>query len=304
MISKRNFLAGGAASLLATTLPQRAFSQQDVQLGSMTVTSISDGHLTLPRDFIRGDLDADLIDPILNKFGIDGPQITPECNVTLIRDEDRTILVDAGAGPEFQSSAGQLLFALEDAGVDPFDVTHVIFTHGHPDHLWGVLDDFGDLAFPNATYLIGEAEFAYWTDANTVDTIGEARAAFAVGAMRRLSLIQDRMAFFNDGEEILPGIAARATFGHTPGHMALHILNAGAGLMVLGDCIGNHHVAFEEPGWHLGADQDAEQAAQTRLKLMDQLAQEQLPVLGFHLPNGGIGRVEAAGSAYRFVNEV
>jgi len=227
--------------------------------------------------------------------------ITPPCNVTLLQNAERTVLIDVGAGTEFQGSAVLLLDSLDALGVAPDDVTDVLFTHAHPDHLWGLLDDFDDLAFWNARYQMGRAEWTYWSDPNTVDTIGAARQSFAVGAARRLERIADQVTLIEDGQEVLPGIAARASFGHTPGHMAFEIRSGSEGLMVLGDCIGNDKLAFANPGWHSGSDQDAEAGAQTRLSLLDQLAQEQMQVLGFPLPGGGIGRVERKDSAYRFV---
>jgi len=73
---------------------------------------------------------------------------------------------------------------------------------------------------------------------------------------------------------------------------------------VLGDCIGNPHVGFERPDWASGSDQDPGLAAQTRVRLLDRLAGEQMPIVGYHLPQGGVGRAERAGGAYRFVAEV
>jgi glyoxylase-like metal-dependent hydrolase (beta-lactamase superfamily II) len=152
--------------------------------------------------------------------------------------------------------------------------------------------------------MIGQAEWEYWTDPATVDSIGEARASFAVGAARRLEAIADRLETFTGGQEVLPGIRAHDTPGHTPGHMAFEIRQGNAAAMVVGDAIGNGHLALAHPDWASGADQDAEQGIATRLRLLDRLAGEGMPMVGFHLPGGGLGRVERAGGAYRFVAEV
>ena len=303
MITRRKLIQSVPAGLVAATLPLPVWSATTMSLGSMQIDVLSDGNLVLPGSTNVDDLHADELSKIMQKYDISSEQRTPDCNVTLIRDGERVILIDVGSGPEFMASAGRLQDALAAIDIDPYDVTHVVFTHAHPDHLWGLLDDFEDPAFPNATYLIGKSEWDYWIDPETVNTIGEARTTFAVGARRRLALIEDNITFFKDGEEILPGIAARATFGHTPGHMAFHIAQGSNNLMVLGDCVGNHHVAFERPEWRAGSDQDGDLGAATRVALLDQLASEHMSIIGYHMPYPGIGRAEKRGDGFIFVAE-
>lgn len=303
MITRRKLIQSVPAGLVAASLPLPVWSATTMSLGSMQIDVLSDGNLVLPGSTNVDDLHADELSKIMQKYDISSEQRTPDCNVTLIRDGERVILIDVGSGPEFMASAGRLQDALAAIDVDPYDVTHVVFTHAHPDHLWGLLDDFEDPAFPNATYLIGKSEWDYWIDPETVNTIGEARTTFAVGARRRLALIEDNITFFKDGEEILPGIAARATFGHTPGHMAFHIAQGSNNLMVLGDCVGNHHVAFERPEWRAGSDQDGDLGAATRVALLDQLASEHMSIIGYHMPYPGIGRAEKRGDGFIFVAE-
>lgn len=272
-----------------------------ITLSGKTIHSVSDGSLSLPASLVFDPAPADQAAAFRQTEAI-GDILAPPCNVTLLQDGDRTVLFDAGSGPEFQGSAGYLLDALDALGVAQDDVTDVVFTHAHPDHLWGLVDDFDDLTFPNADYIIGKTEWDYWTDPETVNTIGEARTTFAVGAARRLERIKDMVRFIQNGEEILPGVAAHATFGHTPGHMAFEVSDGSESVMVLGDCIGNPHVAFAHPDWRSGSDQDMDQAVSTRLRLLDQLATDQMRVIGFHLPQDGVGRVERTQGAYRFVS--
>ena len=149
--------------------------------------------------------------------------------------------------------------------------------------------------------MIGRVERDYWLDPATPDTIGEARLAFAAGAIRYLGALEDRLTVFEDGAEILPGVAARATFGHTPGHMSFELRGGNESVMVLGDCIGNDHVAFARPEWVSGSDQDQEMGARTRSALLDQLASEKMAFVGFHLPYPGIGRAETSSEGYRFI---
>lgn len=302
MLLRRRFLAGmgafGAAALLG---PQRIWASAQITFGDLRIDTLSDGNLMLPADFILGGMPEKELKAVVEAFGLSRDQLTPPCNVTLLRDGNNTVLFDVGAGPDFQPSAGKLAEALSLLGVAPEDVTHVVFTHAHPDHLWGVLDEFDEPVFASAAHLIGRAEFDYWTNPDTVASIDPARTTFAVGAARRLSTIADRLTFLEDGGDILPGVVARLTPGHTPGHMSFRVGEGQQAVMVVGDAIGNHHVAFVHPEWKSGSDQDAEMAARTRMMLLDDMARDKTAIIGFHLPDGGIGRVEKEGQGYRFV---
>ena len=294
-ITRRAFGMGAAASLVAG----KSIAQMSV--GTGTLTTVSDGHLILPADFILGALPEADRDAAAAIAGLAGDTYQTPCNLAIYQDGERTILFDAGSGSNFMPSAGQILDNLDAIGVAPEDVTHVIFTHAHPDHIWGVLDDFGDPLFTEASLHIGQDEADYWLDPATVDTIGEARASFAVGAKNRIEAIAGNLNTFGDGDTVIPGVVARASYGHTPGHMAF-LLNDAA--LIVGDAIGNGHLALARPHWPSGSDQDPETGIATRTALLAELADTALPMVGFHLPHGGMGRIEKDGDAYRFQEDI
>lgn len=300
MITRRTFLTAAAAAGLSTTAG-RLWAGSTLTLGAVRIDTLSDGNLMLPRDFILGGMPEAELAEIAARYALPADTLTPPCNVTLMRDGTHTVLFDVGAGPDFQASAGRLPEALDALGLTPEEVTHVIFTHAHPDHLWGLLDEFDEPLFANAELLIGRAEYDYWTDPATVETIGAARTTFAVGAARRLAVVADLIGRFEDGDEVLPGVTARLTAGHTPGHMAFDLAAGSQQAVIVGDAIGNHHVGFERPGWLSNSDQDGATAAASRRALLDRIAADGLMLVGFHLPGGGIGRAERAGDGYRFV---
>ena len=297
MWNRRAVLAGlGASAAFAPSV-------QALDIGGATLTTVSDGSLVLPGSFVFDAMPQADLGTVLSDLGIDRERLTPECNLALYQDGENTVLFDVGSGPDFMPSAGMIADSLDAVGLALEDITHVVFTHAHPDHIWGLLDDFDEPAFPEATYFMGRAEWDYWWNPETVKTIGEARAAFAVGAKRRMEAIEDAVTLFDDGDEVLPGIAAISSYGHTPGHMAFEVRAGSEGALVVGDAIGNHHVALARPDWESGADQDAARAVATRKMLLDRLSTEQMPVVGFHLPDGGLGRIEAAETGFRFVAE-
>lgn len=299
-MKRRNFIVGSLGIGL-TGLSLRAVAQTSI--GTAQLTTVSDGNLVLPAGFIFDPMPQDELQKIREAYGLLGDQLTPECNLALYQDGENTVLFDVGSGPDFAATAGTITDSLDQIGLTPQDITHVVFTHAHPDHIWGLLDDFDEPLFSEASYYMGRDEWDYWWNPATVDEIGAARQAFAVGAKRRMEVIEDTVQFFDDGDEVLPGISAVGSFGHTPGHMSFEIRQGNDAALVVGDAIGNHHVAFERPEWPSGSDQDTDTAIKSRMRLLDRLTAEKLTLVGFHLPGGGMGRVEKADVGYRFIGD-
>lgn len=285
-------LLGAGLALGAAGLPRPA------RANAAAPALMGDGYLELTNGFVFPDTPPDAV-----AAAFAAPADTPlhlPCTVPMLRVDDRVVLFDAGSGPNFMPSAGKLTQALEAAGVTPDQITDIIFTHGHPDHLWGVTDDFDDLTFPNAALHMRDAELAFWTDPATVDAMPEATKAFAVGAAARLDRVADQMTGFADGAELLPGIEAMATPGHTPGHTSFVLHLGGDPVMLTGDVI-SHQLTVAHPDWRWGTDQDPAQASATRRKMLDRLAHDKLRALVFHMDPAAPGRVEAADGGWRWV---
>jgi len=301
----RRAMLGGAAlmasglGIAGRPLPGHAAAPSGLALGDAEVTVLSDGGLVLPMAFYLPETPAADIAALLTPHGMPTDVVRPDCNLTLLRSSDRVVLFDAGAGPLFQATAGKLPASLAAAGVDPAEITDLCFTHAHPDHLWGVLDDFDEPVFPNARCWMNRVEWDFWRASGTLDALGEARQSFVVGARNRMAAIEDQVALFDAGAEVVPGVEAVGSFGHTPGHVSF-MIHRGDGLLVVGDAIGNAVISFERPDWHAGSDQDPEQGAVTRRRLLDRLAADRTRIVGFHLPYPGIGTVERRGAHYRF----
>ena len=294
-------LAGAMAGGLFPAFIHQAWSRSSLDMDGMKIDVLSDGHLRLPVNSMLSDVAQGDIEAFFQSHNMPLDVIEPACNLTLVRDGERIILFDAGSGLNFQPSAGKISQALEAIQLDAADVTHVVFTHAHPDHLWGLLDEFDDPMFSQAQYMISKKEWDYWIDPETVNTIGETRQFFAAGAMRNLQAIEERITRFDYETEILPGVRAIDTAGHTPGHASFEVRSGLQSIVVVGDVLTNAFYSFEKPNWPVGSDQDKEMGISARKKLLDQLASDKMQMIGFHIPFPGIGRVERVGDAYRFV---
>lgn len=303
LVARRGFLKGGAALAALPLLPwsdiARAAEPHRLTLGDSEVSVISDGELTLPLNVLSPDATPEQLAEIAKTMGWTDGQAHPSANIPLIRKGSDLILVDNGSGNRFAPTAGKLSENLAAAGVEPGAITRVVFTHAHPDHVWGTVLDDGSLRFPNATYHVGATEHAFWTDPDIFSKLPESAHGFARGAQRDLAAIKDRMVLVKGGDEIVGGLAVIDTPGHTPGHMSL-ALAGGTGLIITGDALTSQIISFEHPGWTFGFDAIPDVAIDSRRKLIDRMIADKSAVLGYHFAYPGVGMAEASGDAFRY----
>jgi glyoxylase-like metal-dependent hydrolase (beta-lactamase superfamily II) len=289
-------LASGAA-------PVQAAISQTFKHGEFEVMVLSDGHLMMPVPFLAINADPAQLDAVLGPAGQRGGRVEPPVNVTLIRTKSDLILIDTGSGPHFMPTAGKLLASLESARIKREAITKVVYTHAHPDHIWGTLDEFDDAPnFPNAAHVIAAAEWNFWMADDAALKLPEDRRNFAAGAKRNLLAIKEKIRTVRPGEDIATGLRAVDTSGHTADHVAIEVVSGGNVLLVVGDALAHPVIAFAHPEWKPAADHlDADRAVTTRKHLLDRLANDRTPLIGTHLPFPGLERVERKGTAYTFV---
>ena len=300
MLNRRTLLAATAASVAASTLPGFAASSFAFDHGTFYVTIVSDGHLLLPTSFLAPDAPAAEREPLLKAAGQIGEQYNSPTNMTLIATGQDLILVDMGSGDRFMPTAGKLWENLKTTGIEKTKITKVIFTHGHPDHLWGVVDELDELVLPDATFVVASAEWDFWGSENATRGLPAERAGFVTGARRNYAAIKEKVKMIKAGDEIVAGLRVINTPGHTQGHISFE-LAGGDGLIVGGDVLTHPLISFEHPEWKPIADHVPDLAITTRRKLLDRLASDRSKFIGFHLPYPGVGTVDRKDSAYRFV---
>lgn len=259
---------------------------------------LSDGHLVVPTGMLAKNVSGPELNAYLAGLRLGPQRVHFHTNVALLRWGEELVLIDAGSGGTWEPTAGRLTESLEAAGIAPEAIGKVVITHAHPDHLWGLIDELDDsLRFPRAHYLVSAREWEFWTGREAARLWGPVEG-IAAGAKRVFKAIAERTRPIRPGSEILPGILALDTAGHTPGHMSL-VLTAGANTLLLtGDAVQNNHVSLAHPDWQPGADMDGAEAAKNRRQLLDLAATDKLEVLCYHMPFPGLGRVEKKGSAF------
>jgi len=191
---------------------------------------------------------------------------------------------------------GRLIERMREAGYSPGDVDVVVITHGHPDHIGGLMEG-GEPVFSNARYVFGSAEFNFWRRCEVREFRKFNRKLF----MQLAVPLADRASFVEPEDQIVPGIRAIDAAGHSPGMMAYLIESEGKRLLNWADTCAHYAVSLQRPDFHLDVDDDKEKAAATRKRLLDMAVAEELFVIGYHMPFPGIGFVERAQDGYRWV---
>ncbi|MGX9355009.1 MBL fold metallo-hydrolase [Roseobacteraceae bacterium S113] len=303
-IHRRRFLALSATAAATPSLPSTGWAvgseTHSSMIGDVELTVLSDGSLTLPSGALAPAAPQDEFEALLTRtMGSFPDTVEAGANHALLRIGEDLILIDNGSGNKYQPSAGKLQNNLALNGIDPAEVTKVIFTHAHPDHIWGTLLDDGSLALPNATYYVGETEFGFWSNPATENQMPDEFRSFAVGARRDLLAVQDRVQLVKEGDDIVSGISVLDTPGHTPGHIAV-VVEESDGLIIAGDAIASEFVSVQRPDWAFGFDAIPEQAIASRTALLDRMASDGHRLLGYHFAYPGIGHIERATDGYHY----
>lgn len=305
-------LAGGTAALgvIGSAVPQIAEAAAPMlgvsrpsiyrfKLGAFEVTTILDGFVQGkgPHPTFGSDQPAEAVQAVAQAAGLSTTMHENPYVVTLVNTGKELILIDAGNAKGRMKTAGHLSDLMVTAGYKPEQIDIVVITHGHPDHVGGLMTD-GKPIYTNARYVFGAAEFDYW---NKGENIPEARKATRDVFMSQAAPLAEKATMIKPNDEVVTGIRAAAAYGHSPGMLAFHIESEGRRLYNWADTANHYLISLQHPEWHVGFDQDKNMAVETRKKTFEMLAAEKIPVVGFHMPFPSVGWVEKASTGYRWV---
>jgi glyoxylase-like metal-dependent hydrolase (beta-lactamase superfamily II) len=228
----------------------------------------------------------------------------------LFRWTEETLLVDTGIGTQMPGSVGLLPQQLAALNIRPEEISVVLMTHLHPDHIGGAFDPVsGRSIFPNAKFFISEAEIDFWSqsppDLGDVRDLPQELIDFTIQCARRaLSILEKQIQSFKPDSDPLPGITAIALPGHTPGHCGFLFKPSEGQFLAAGDAMHDPILHLANPEWISMGDWSRVQTGETRRKLLDVLARDRTRFHAFHFPFPGIGRARAIGDGtYEFVPE-
>ena len=273
------------------------------KVGSIEVTAVYDGIWRKPHDptFIKNASVEDTKEA-LAKAGLTTEFMPIPLTVVVLKIGDKYVMIDSGSGVgQWQANATNLPSNMKAAGIDRGQISTILVSHFHPDHVWGLMEKGTNAAvFPNAELIVSSTEYEWWTEPGRVEKFPEGRkpAGKRIGDVfptwKNWKLVEDNA-------EVAPGVRLLAAPGHTPGHSAFLVTSGKDQLMVSNDAMYVPALLAPHPDWQGAYDQDGATAVTTRRKLMDRVIADKMMVCGAHFPFPGRGTFTKDADAYAFV---
>lgn len=279
------WLACGAPYACAQELVSTPPEAKSFKLGAFEVSVLLDGGLAIPNNGAIFGLNADpaAVAKVLDEAGVPTGKVRLDIDILLIRMPGHLVLIDAGYGPAGHGVAKE---SLASTGVSPEDITDILITHAHPDHVGGLVDAQGRSVFPQATIRMSSKEWTF------MQSETDSRKIAAV--------VKAQVKTFELGQLVLPGITPLALPGHTPGHVGYEIASQEYRLVDIGDMAHSSIVSLAKPDWTILWDSDKAGGAETRRQELRQLATTHELMFAPHFPFPGVGKIEQSGDGFSF----
>jgi glyoxylase-like metal-dependent hydrolase (beta-lactamase superfamily II) len=289
---------------LQTPTEELVPSRYALRLGNIDVMVISDGVLPLPTQTMSTNADPAERTAWFKEMYLGPDAFDWALNVLVVRSGEQVILVDAGLGGQFPGfpRAGQFPKRLAAAGIDLADVTDIVITHMHMDHIGGLLvDTVKNRLRDDVRIHVTATEVDFWTspDFTSTDMPAPVPDVLRSTANAFIEQYQSKLHIFEDEFKVAPGVVARLTGGHTPGHCVVYVTCGDERLTFAGDAL--FPVAFDHPDWHNGFEHDPDEAVRVRVRLLQDAAASGELFVATHLPFPSVGRVAVNGEAFRWI---
>lgn len=313
MLNRRDLMAGGTALAVAglalsqpaqATAPAAARQVPGIyrhKVGNFELTAVNDGagKRKLEASFVKNAPLEDVQKALAEAF-LPIDTLTISYTPIVINTGSRLVLVDTGTGPA-NPGGGQLVSNLEAAGIDAKAIDTVLITHFHGDHIGGLRDAQGQLAFPNAEIMVPNAEWAFWMDDGEMSRAAEGRKPNFELVRKTFGASVKDIKRFEADTEVVAGITAVAAYGHTPGHTIFRVASGSEEMLLLADTTNHPALFVRHPTWQAMFDMDGGKAAETRRSVLEMVADERIAVAGYHFPFPAIGHIAREGEGYELI---
>lgn len=295
---------GGAAKAQAPAATGRNAGHYRFRIGEIQATVLSDGLLAGPPKVYASDApEIELREALMRAF-LPTETMTLNLNTLLIETGGRRVLIEAGAGQTMGPNGGRVFDNLSAIGLRPDDIDVVVVSHTHPDHVGNLRSATGGKAFPRATVYAPEADWDFFVrndpDLSYMPVNAEFRRRFGEAIKQSVEPIASDVVLYRPGSEIVAGLTTLPAYGHTPG-MASFLVHSGSDQLLLTADLAYHPIVNVDRPWLPGPDRDKDAALQSRRRIFDRAAADKIPVLGFHYPFPGLGRMLKTDGGYAWV---
>ena len=294
-------LTGADASASAPMVKTNAPGFHRFMLGDFEVTVLNDGTIDLPVDTLLKGISKEQIDGILAKNFQKSPLELSD-NAFLINTGSKLVLVDTGAGTNFGPTLNKMLANLKASGYQPEQIDEIYITHFHPDHIGGLIAE-GKPVFPNAVVRADKRESDYWLSDENAQKAPEGLKGFFQAAKADVTpyISAGKFRPFAGNTELVPGVKAASSAGHTPGHTTYVVESQGQKLVLVGDLVHVAAVQFPNPSVVIEFDSDSKAAEGQRAAEFAAAAKGEYLLGAAHLPFPGIGHLVSDGKGYRYL---
>jgi glyoxylase-like metal-dependent hydrolase (beta-lactamase superfamily II) len=242
-----------------------ASNTKSFSVGDIQCIAISDGTFSYPANWVFSNVAQEELEDSLRDRDLPSDQVVTPYTCLLLKTGKYRVLIDTGADG-MAPTTGELPKRLQAEGITPEEITTVILTHGHPDHIGGVLDANQKPAFPNARYVMSKTEWNFWTGDPNLNSTGlndHLKELLINCARTNLPPLEERIELLDGEKEVVPGVYAIPAPGHTPGHFALVVSSSNKQLLHMSDAV-LHPMNLEYPAWRNVFDLNEDTAVTTR----------------------------------------
>jgi glyoxylase-like metal-dependent hydrolase (beta-lactamase superfamily II) len=317
-MNRRNMLKYASVTSLSLAVPSVSFAKETAlainnpgyfhfKLGELQLTVITDGHIPLKPvqpTFAPGISDRQVKEVLIDHY-LPSDEIDNAINLLLIQKANKRILIDTGSGSQLGEEAGRMKQNLRMSGTNPEDITDIVITHLHSDHIGGIINENGSLVFTQAKYYLAQSEYDFWM-ADKPDFSKRKNPHpdwdLAATSLARniIGCLKGRLILFNDGDTLFDCIHTRLAAGHTPGHT---ILSIHSGNQILEHIVDTVHtqLLFVHPEWGTEWDVDYELGITSRERILKELASSRKLTFTCHLPWPGLGYIKKGLVGYEWL---